>query len=139
MGEEALAVLGPGQMFGEMALLDESPRSADARVHERCRVLTIAKDGFDDGYLEKAKITWSENERGTGPVGTAIRTGKAVVIRNILESPEFTPWREDAVRRGYAAVLGLPLKFQSEIIGALAIYAFENPDDPLVDHFRGPL
>jgi CRP-like cAMP-binding protein len=48
MGEEALAVLGPGQMFGEMALLDESPRSADARVHERCRVLTIAKDSFDD-------------------------------------------------------------------------------------------
>jgi CRP/FNR family transcriptional regulator, cyclic AMP receptor protein len=48
MGEEALAVLGPGQMFGEMALLDESPRSADARVHERCRVLAIAKDAFDD-------------------------------------------------------------------------------------------
>lgn len=48
MGEEALAVLGPGQVFGEMALLDESPRSADARVHERCRILAIPKDGFDD-------------------------------------------------------------------------------------------
>src|SRR5688500_7724233 len=48
MGEEALAVLGPGQMFGEMALLDESSRSADARVHERCRLLAIPKDGFDD-------------------------------------------------------------------------------------------
>ena len=48
MGEEALAILGPGQVFGEMALLDESPRSADARVHERCRLLAIPKDGFDD-------------------------------------------------------------------------------------------
>jgi CRP/FNR family transcriptional regulator, cyclic AMP receptor protein len=48
MGEEALAVLGPGEVFGEMALLDESPRSADARVHERCRLLVIAKDAFDD-------------------------------------------------------------------------------------------
>lgn len=48
MGEEALAVLGPGQVFGEMALLDDSPRSADARVHERCRLLAITKDGFDD-------------------------------------------------------------------------------------------
>jgi CRP-like cAMP-binding protein len=48
LGEEALAILGPGQIFGEMALLDESPRSADARAHERCRVLTIPKDGFDD-------------------------------------------------------------------------------------------
>ena len=48
MGEEALAVLGPGQVFGEMALLDESPRSADARAHERCRLLVITKDAFDD-------------------------------------------------------------------------------------------
>src|SRR5208282_4185734 len=48
MGEEALAVLGPGAVFGEMALLDESPRSADARVHERCRLLVITKDAFDD-------------------------------------------------------------------------------------------
>lgn len=48
MGEEALAVLGAGQVFGEMALLDDSPRSADARAHERCRLLVIPKDAFDD-------------------------------------------------------------------------------------------
>ncbi len=48
LGEEALAVLGPGEVFGEMALLDESPRSADARAHEACRLLVIAKDAFDD-------------------------------------------------------------------------------------------
>ncbi|MGK3962348.1 cyclic nucleotide-binding domain-containing protein [Sorangium sp. So ce1099] len=48
MGEEALAVLGPGAVFGEMALLDEAPRSADARVHERCRLLTVSKDAFED-------------------------------------------------------------------------------------------
>ena len=63
MGEEALAVLGPGQVFGEMALLDESPRSADARVHERCRLLAIAKDGFDDLlFLHKDlayEVLWS--------------------------------------------------------------------------------
>jgi CRP/FNR family cyclic AMP-dependent transcriptional regulator len=63
MGEEALAVLGPGQVFGEMALLDEAPRSADARVHERCRLLVIAKDGFDDLlFLHKDlayEVLWS--------------------------------------------------------------------------------
>ncbi|MEI8255514.1 MAG: cyclic nucleotide-binding domain-containing protein [Deltaproteobacteria bacterium] len=44
LGEEALAVLGPGDYFGEMALVDDSPRSADARVHERCKLLAIQKD-----------------------------------------------------------------------------------------------
>src|ERR1700704_3183959 len=48
MGEEALAVLGAGDVFREMAILDECPRSADARVHERCRLLVITKDAFDD-------------------------------------------------------------------------------------------
>ena len=47
-GEEALAVLGAGQAFGEMALLEDTVRSADARAHERCRVLSLPKDGFDD-------------------------------------------------------------------------------------------
>lgn len=48
MGEEALAVLGAGEVFGELSLLDESPRSADARVHEPCRALVIRKEPFDD-------------------------------------------------------------------------------------------
>lgn len=63
MGEEALAVLGPGEVFGEMALLDETSRSADARAHERCRLLVIAKDSFDDLlFLHKDlayEVLWS--------------------------------------------------------------------------------
>ncbi len=63
MGEEALAVLGAGQVFGEMALLDEAPRSADAIVHERCRLLVLPKGGFDELlFLHKElayEVLWS--------------------------------------------------------------------------------
>lgn len=63
MGEEALAILGPGAVFGEMALLDEAPRSADARVHEPCRVLALPKDAFEDLlFLQKDlayEVLWS--------------------------------------------------------------------------------
>jgi CRP/FNR family cyclic AMP-dependent transcriptional regulator len=47
MGEEALAVLGPGDAFGEQSLLDDAPRSADAHVHEACALLEIRKDKLE--------------------------------------------------------------------------------------------
>jgi CRP-like cAMP-binding protein len=33
-GEEALAILQRGDFFGEMALIDGAPRSADAKAHQ---------------------------------------------------------------------------------------------------------
>ena len=48
MGEEALAVLRAGNYFGEMSLVDESPRSADAKAHEACELLILKKDDLED-------------------------------------------------------------------------------------------
>ncbi len=47
IGEEALAILEPGAFFGEMALLDDTPRSADAIVHEACELLVIERAPFE--------------------------------------------------------------------------------------------
>lgn len=48
MGEEALAVLRPGNYFGEMALIDDSPRSADAKAHETAEVFVLRKEDLED-------------------------------------------------------------------------------------------
>ncbi len=48
MGEEALAVLNPGNYFGEMALVEEQPRSADAVAHEKATLLSLAKRDLED-------------------------------------------------------------------------------------------
>jgi CRP/FNR family cyclic AMP-dependent transcriptional regulator len=48
MGEEALAVLRAGNHFGEMALIDDFPRSADARAHEACKLFVIRKEDLED-------------------------------------------------------------------------------------------
>jgi hypothetical protein len=47
-GGECKAVLGDKECFGEMALLDESTRSATIRVVEDARLLAIARDDFQD-------------------------------------------------------------------------------------------
>jgi CRP-like cAMP-binding protein len=47
VGEEALAILDPGTYFGEMALVDDVPRSADAIAHARCKVRVIKRDELD--------------------------------------------------------------------------------------------
>ena len=47
IGEEALAILEKGQYFGEMAMIDESPRSADAIAHTPCTVWVIEREKLD--------------------------------------------------------------------------------------------
>jgi len=47
IGEEALAVLKPGDYFGEMALIDKFPRSAHAIANSDVAVLAITKADLD--------------------------------------------------------------------------------------------
>ena len=86
-------------------------------------VRPVAQAGFEDGYLNKACITWDDTERGRGPTGKAIRTGKPCIAKNIRYDPDFAPWRKEAARRNYASSIALPLKRDDKVFGALNIYA----------------
>lgn len=46
-GEEALAVLERGSYFGEMAVIEDSPRSADAIAHVPCTLWVIEREKLD--------------------------------------------------------------------------------------------
>ena len=49
MGEEALTILGRGEVFGEMALIDAEPRSADARAHTSgCTVFAVDRHRVEE-------------------------------------------------------------------------------------------
>jgi len=47
-GEESVATLTPGAYFGELALIDDLPRSATARADEPSALLILYKSHFDD-------------------------------------------------------------------------------------------
>lgn len=90
-------------------------------------VRPVAQAGYEEGYLETVNVTWADDERGRGPAGTPSRTGEPFVVRDAATDPGFAPWREEALKRGYASVLGLPLWAPPGLRGALTIYAAE-PD-----------
>jgi len=98
-----------------------------AQDDEARNVTPAASAGFEEGYLETLHLTWADTARGRGPTGTAIRTGKVNVCRNMLTDPAFEPWRKEALKRGYASSIALPLLFQGQAFGALTIYS-EEPD-----------
>ena len=91
-------------------------------------VRPVAHAGFSDGYLETLQLTWADTERGRGPTGTAIRTGKPSICRHMLTDPAFGPWREQAIRHGFASSLVLPLLSDGRAFGAINLYS--NKPDP---------
>jgi len=90
---------------------------------EKKSVKPVAYAGFEDGYLEGLDITWADTERGRGPTGTAIRTGKFYISRDIIKDSMMGLWRKDADRQGYRSSIALPLISGGRSFGALNIYA----------------
>lgn len=56
-GEEALAFLDRGDYFGEMALIDNQPRSADAKAHEGGAVVLRIPHDVVEGLLDPHKVS----------------------------------------------------------------------------------
>jgi PAS domain S-box-containing protein len=88
-------------------------------------VRPVARAGVDEGYLEAANITWADTERGRGPTGTCIRTGQIQIAKTIATDPRLAPWRAEALRRGYASSIAIPLVAEGQPFGALTIYSSE--------------
>jgi PAS domain S-box-containing protein len=94
-----------------------------AEDNEAKTVRPMAQAGFEVDYLEALEITWAATELGRGPTGMAIRTGQPCSAQDMLTEPDFAPWREQALKRGYAASLALPLSSDGQTFGALSIYS----------------
>jgi CRP/FNR family cyclic AMP-dependent transcriptional regulator len=55
--EVILSILGPGEFFGEMGLIDDSPRSASVVAIEPCELLSIAKRDFKKCLQENFEMS----------------------------------------------------------------------------------
>ncbi len=80
--------------------------------------------GCEEGYLEKARITWSDaDEHGRGPTGISIRTGETVVCNDFQNDERTAFMRDEGRRRGYFSSITIPLKHDGRNFGVLVIYS----------------
>ena len=87
-------------------------------------VRPVAWTGAEEGYLASAGLTWADTERGRGPTGTAIRSGKTCCIQDFATDPRLAPWREGLLQRGFLSGIALPLKDEGgSAFGSLTIHS----------------
>ena len=55
--EVILSIIGPGEFFGEMGLIDDEPRSATVITIEPCELLSVAKRDFKKALAENFEMT----------------------------------------------------------------------------------
>ena len=118
---------------------------ADGEPQGTVRVAAHAAPAGQDGrYLERLRVSWTDDDTGNGPTGRAIRERAVQVCRHIDRDPDFLPWREQAHREGYRSSVALPLLLDDTCIGALNIYAgrpdaFDRPELALLEEFAADL
>jgi response regulator RpfG family c-di-GMP phosphodiesterase len=88
-------------------------------------VRPVAWMGKNEGFLETINISWDDCDRGRGPTGTAIRTGKVVVNENTEKNETIEIWRDELLKRNFNSSIALPLVYEGDVLGVLTIYATE--------------
>jgi GAF domain-containing protein len=86
-------------------------------------VFPAAQAGFEEGYLKTIRVTWDDSPTGRGPTGMAIKTRQPSVMRDIANDPSFQPWREQALKRGYASSAAVPIIYNDRVYGAINKYS----------------
>ena len=108
-------------------------------LDDRKTIKPVAWAGLEHGFLESSSFTWTADRRGRqSDTGTAARTGRSAGCADIMADPDYEPWREDAVKRGYASSLALPILHQHRVHSVLTIFSERNDafDDREVGHLQ---
>lgn len=79
--------------------------------------------GVNGTYLDEITITADEQDTGQGPTGKAIQSGEVHVVRNILEDPDYEPWRDQALENGFKSSAAIPIQYGDSVYGVLNLYA----------------
>ncbi|MFI4940000.1 MAG: diguanylate cyclase domain-containing protein, partial [Burkholderiales bacterium] len=99
-----------------------------AEEDEAKRVRPAALAEAEEGALISTinRVHWDDSETGQGATGAAIRTGRAIVVKDIQTNALYAPWREFFERHKILSAMSQPLKVGSKTLGALTVYSKET-------------
>jgi diguanylate cyclase (GGDEF)-like protein len=86
--------------------------------------------GIDLAVLDSFQFSWTDSASGQTSAGTAIRSGKPSIAREIFSdpayaSPSLAMFRAKAVEHGFAAASSFPLIADGVVLGTLSLAAAE--------------
>jgi PAS domain S-box-containing protein len=88
-------------------------------------VRPVARAGHEAGYLDA--ILTPEMIGLGGPIVTVLQTSAPCAVRDIATDPAFAHWSGEALARGYASMVSLPLLADGQVFGVVNVYA-SQPD-----------
>lgn len=83
----------------------------------------VAIAGEDDGYVSHLNLHIDDSQHMRGPAVQAVLRRRAAIVRDVATDPDFALWRAEAMKRGLAAVAGIPLLADGNVLGTLTVYA----------------
>lgn len=87
-------------------------------------VRIVACHGLGEAAYRTLHITWDESPSGTGPTGTAIRTGRSCAVQDVLRDDHLETWSGPTRQLGHSAACALPLRDSDRrTFGALTVYS----------------
>jgi PAS domain S-box-containing protein len=98
-----------------------------AEQDEGKSVRPVAWSGKDGEQILRTEVTWGEEPSGCGSMGTAIKTGRTVVMKDLTNNPCMRPWWGFLDRMGYRSMVAIPIVDSGVTFGGFAIYV-DDPD-----------
>jgi signal transduction histidine kinase len=120
--------------------LRQIAKTAAQLVHAKAAAIILRAGESENGLSVAGSYGLSEKyssylnetkpiEVGKGPSGVAVRRGIPVCIADVLEDPDFGPWRDIAIHEHYRSMVSMPLRTEGgQPIGVLNAYR-EQPGE----------
>ncbi|MDL2717067.1 MAG: PAS domain S-box protein [Acidobacteriota bacterium] len=97
---------------------------------ETMRVVPVAsagdEAGDEAGYLQRIDVRWDDTPEGRGPLGIAIREGRAMVVSDVQIDPLVGSWRGLMLLHGFKSLAVIPVRRGGLVTAGLAVYAAEK-------------